>query len=75
MKYLLILLHFGVNPTATVVDDYDLPGHCFEAALEYQYEGPDESFFATCVGTDEPSEENMGYFIAAEYGLVPYPEL
>lgn len=79
MKIMLILLIFGTNQGATIVDEFDSPTACIEASLEYE---PSEKvfprsiknlsmgnfFFITCAGADEISEEEISKSLITHYG-------
>lgn len=51
-----------------IVERFELPGHCFKASLDHALSAG--ATFATCIGTDEASEEAMGAYVAFEYGLI-----
>jgi hypothetical protein len=51
-----------------ILERFELPGHCFKASLDHAL--PAGATFATCVGTDEASEEAMAAYVAFEYGLI-----
>lgn len=71
MKFLLIILNFGVHPTAIIHDDFNTAQACWEASLTHMPAGKQKrqtDFFVTCAGTDEPSEETLAITIAQGMG-------
>lgn len=64
MKFFLIILSFGVHPSAHVVDDYDTAQGCFAATYTQKIE---KDQFTVCTGTDEDSEQALAVHIHNEF--------